>query len=74
MYNKFKYLIVTILIIIIFSPVTCLSSETTYVWSDLSSSITTNTEISEANNTGNFLNITSGSAILIEQETRSGFI
>lgn len=74
MYNKFKYLIVTILIIIIFSPVTCLSSETTYVWSDLSSSITTNTEISEADNTGNFLNITSGSAILIEQGTRSGFI
>ena len=74
MFNKLKFFIVILVFITVFSINTCFCSDTTYVWSEESIQIPTNAETDQNENSDNFLNITSGSAVLIEQDSRSSTI
>ena len=75
----FIYILLLLIILSLLTPICCLSfsEDSIYVWSNTSSSVSTSISPSEkelsddnkANNSGNFLNITSGSAILIDQKT-----
>ena len=65
MNKKFTYLLVFILICSFCVPV--FASDSVYVWSDISlpEAVSTSTVLGE--NEGNFLNLTCGSATLMEQ-------
>ena len=72
--NKLIYLILIILLANLIFPISLVFStngDSVYVWSSLQeqNGIETSTNIQETENTGNFLGITSGSAILIDQKT-----
>lgn len=68
--NKFIFFI---LLLLIFSFVLPFYSygvdDTSYVWSELSSPIITTSSVLSEKESGNFLNLTCGSAVLIEQST-----
>lgn len=70
-----KFLIVlNIILAFIFGfYITCFAENTAYVWSNNASSLETSADTKESENE-NSLNLESGSAILIEQTTRSNFI
>ena len=66
----FKFVLTTFIIIniLFFSATICLADETAYVWSSLNDEII-ETSAPTLSQEGNFLNLTSGSAILMEQKT-----
>ena len=65
--KKFTYLLVFIMLFCYFSPV--LATENIYVWSDSSRAEAITTAAVLQNKEGNFLNLTCGGAILMEQST-----
>ena len=69
MLSKKKFVFLTILILIFtLLPNVCVATDSMFVWSNSAEAITTSVE-AEAKATGNFLNLQSGSAILIEQNS-----
>jgi D-alanyl-D-alanine carboxypeptidase (penicillin-binding protein 5/6) len=74
MYYKNKcicFLLIILILNIIFSFCFIYASDSVYVWSNTNSSkvVQTSSDQQNSENTGNFLNITSGSAILMDQKT-----
>ena len=72
--NKLIYLILIILLVNFIFPISLVFStnnNSVYVWSNSQeqSEIETSNEVQEENNTGNFLGITSGSAVLMDQKS-----
>lgn len=67
LYKKITYLLIFILFYFCFYPV--LASDILYVWSDLSSQETLTTSALLNSKEGNFLNLTCGGAILMDQST-----
>ena len=65
--KKITYFLIFILLCSCFAPV--LATDSIYVWSDTSNVDTISTASSIDNREGNFLNLTCGGAILIEQST-----
>ncbi len=68
---KHKFYI-TLIIAIIILPTFSIAEDSLYVWSNSSNSVQTNLQITS--DTTNSLNLESGSAILIEQNSRSSII
>lgn len=66
--TKFTYFLVFILICSCFSPVLA-TDNSVYVWSDTSTSEAISTSSAISSQEGNFLNLTCGGAILMEQST-----
>ena len=69
MFRKNKLIICIILIVILFSNTSIFCSDSIYVWSSQSDSIVTNSNVNEDIKSMNPLNLESGSAILIEQNS-----
>ena len=67
MKSKFTYLLIFILICSCFSPV--FASDTVFVWSDFSDVSSISTSAVVGNQEGNFLGLTCGGAVLMEQST-----
>lgn len=67
MFKKFTYLLIFILLCSYCSPV--LATESIYVWSDNSNSEAISTAATIDSREGNFLNLTCGGAILMDQST-----
>ena len=67
MKSIFTYLLVFVLLCSCSLPV--LASDSVYVWSDISDTSSISTSAAISNQEGNFLNLTCGSAILMEQST-----
>lgn len=67
MKSKFTYLLIFVLIYSCFCPV--FASDSVYVWSNNTEPEAISTSAAITNREGNFLNLTSGSGILIEQST-----
>jgi len=65
--NKFTYLLVFVLLCSCCTPV--LASDSVFVWSDNSNTEAISTSSAISNQEGNFLNLTCGGAILMEQST-----
>lgn len=68
-----KYICITILIAMFALTISTISNATDldsiYVWSNNTQNTVATSVLPESKNTGNFLNLTCGSAILIEQNT-----
>lgn len=69
---KVKHIVsICLIVLIISTTMTVFATDEIYVWSNQSSTVSTSANLDNSNTekTGNFLNLTCGSAILMEQNT-----
>lgn len=67
MHIKYKKILIIILLLLITMTSTSIATESIFVWSNESEEVTTSSSVAEQ--TGNFLNLESASAVLMEQNT-----